>query len=381
MKVAVSFPGCHRRGGVERVVLEAVNFLAPRHEVHLFAHEWDRESIDPRVSVHRVAYPRRLPLARVRRYPAAAAAAMRRVGVAFDAHAAFGVMSPPGGTIWVGSVHAAWLRISRRQRDLRGRLRQRANPYHHHILRLERRVFAGRRYRRLIALTDEVKRDLVDHYGVPGGDVSVLPNGFAPGEFHLEGRREREAVRRRFDLPLDARVVVFVANETERKGFGPLVRAMAALDEPDLHLLAVGRLDAAAYRDELRRLGLSDRVRFTGPLGDVASAYAAADCFALPTQYEAWGLVIVEAMACGLPVLTSRLAGAAVAVAEGRTGELLDDPRDMGEIRDKLRRLLDGRHAGARAIHDAVAGYRWEAVLRRHEAMLAEDAAAPARAG
>jgi UDP-glucose:(heptosyl)LPS alpha-1,3-glucosyltransferase len=119
---------------------------------------------------------------------------------------------------------------------------------------------------------------------------------------------------------------------------------------------------------------MSARVHFTGPSGGVAPFYAAADVFALPTQYEAWGLVIVEALACGLPVVTSRLAGAAVAVREGETGRLLDDPRDSGEIAAALRSLLDGRHAPPEQICESVASYKWSRILVRYEESLASIA-------
>lgn len=170
------------------------------------------------------------------------------------------------------------------------------------------------------------------------------------------------------------RVVVFVANELERKGFGPLLRAMAALKNPNLRLLAVGRLNPATYAEEIAQLGMTGRIHFTGPTNQAAKFYAAADVFALPTQYEAWGLVIIEALASGLPVLTSRLAGAAVAVEEPATGRLLDDPRDPDEIAAKLAPLIAGEHASHALISQSVQAYRWAEILRRYEAILAECA-------
>jgi len=115
-------------------------------------------------------------------------------------------------------------------------------------------------------------------------------------------------------------------------------------------------------------------VQFTGPSSEVADYYAAADVFALPTQYEAWGLVIVEAMASGLRVLTSRLAGAAVAVDEGRTGQLLDDPADVPEIATKLQMLLNADGPSPEEISASVAKYEWAQVLRGYESILAECA-------
>jgi UDP-glucose:(heptosyl)LPS alpha-1,3-glucosyltransferase len=371
-KVALAFPGCFRRGGVERVVLETANYLAlVGHEPHLFVSEWDAEALDSDVHIHRVPIDGRLPLARERLFPLRCEEVMRKTGKAFDAYGGFGVMAPPGGTTWVQSVHAKWLAICQRERRGLARWKQNLNPYHRWILALERTIFGQRQYRHLVALTEAVKQDLINHYAVPSNDVSVLPNGFSETEFNLTRRdREREACRAELGYTDKDKVVIFVANETERKGFGPLLRGIARSADPSIHLLAVGRLDPRQYRAEIERLGLNGHVQFTGPTSDVGRYYTAADVFALPTQYEAWGLVIIEAMATGLPVLTSRLAGAAVAVQPGRTGELLADSRDQDEIASRLRRLLDGQRAPAPEISASIQHYRWNNVLDQYSTIL-----------
>ncbi len=377
MRVALSYPGCHRRGGIERVVLECANFLAGRgHETHLYAADWDRDALDTRVTVHAIPLPARGALPRLLSYAQRSERALAASRPPADIHAAFGVESPPGGVMWVPSVHKAWLEASRRQRDWKGRLRQKANLNHPFLLAMERKHFAGRRFRRLIALTPQVKSDLMRFYDVPSEDIAVLPNGYSPAEFSVcRTAAHRAPMRRMLGYGDSDKVVIFVANELERKGFGPLLRAVAQLADTRLRLLAVGRLDPNRYADEIRRLGLSERVQFTGPSNDVATYYAAADLFALPTQYEAWGLVIVEALACGLPVVTSRLAGASAAVQEGRTGILLDDPNDPAEIAAGLRPLLDAPPASAEETEESVRHYAWPNVLSRYEQHLRECAA------
>lgn len=368
MKIAVSFPGCHRRGGIERCVLEAVNFLAASgHEVHLLTADWDRDALHAAVHVHAISLPKRGSALRLLAF----ARRSKKVLAALPpetVHAAFGVESPPGGTLWVPSVHKAWLEASKTQRNWRGRLRQKLNPHHPALLHLERGYFGGRHYRKLLALTPQVKSDLMRLYGVPAEDIAVLPNGYSQAEFNTSRTRLERAQRRaELGYDADAKVVIFVANELERKGFGPLLRGISLLQDPSVFLLAVGRLNPQAYAGEIEQLGLTSRVRFTGPTSDVAAYYAAADVFALPTQYEAWGLVIVEALACGLPVLTSRLAGAAAVVQEGTTGYLLDNPNNPAEIAAKLRPLLDGLPASAEEIEASVSGYSWPNILRRYE--------------
>jgi UDP-glucose:(heptosyl)LPS alpha-1,3-glucosyltransferase len=372
MKVALSFPGCHRRGGVERVMLECANFLASRgHEVHAYASEWDPEAMHGGIVRHDVRAWCGLSAVRLVFFARQVQRRLKERNGEYDVVASFGIQSPKGSVAWATSVHKTWIETSRGHRLLLGRMKQRLNPFHPVALAMERRFFGSRRYGKVIALTEEVKRDLLRFYGVPAEDVVVIPNGYSPSEFNVERvTRERAAQRSRLGYVESDKVIIFVANELERKGFGPLLRAMAALRDPRVHLLAVGRLDAWAYRDEIERLGLLERIRFTGPTNDVAGYYAAADVFALPTEYEAWGLVIVEAMACGLPVLTSRLAGAAVSVQEGCNGLLLDDPRDVTEIAGKLQKILGWQHASPEAISQSVVRYAWSEVLKDYERVL-----------
>lgn len=371
MKVAVSFPGCHRRAGVERVMVECLNFLAARgHDTHALASEWDRAALRPEVVCHQVPARALLSAGRVARFRRESSRALDTLKP--DVTASFGVAAAPGSVVWMQSVHAAWLEVSRRTRTTRERLRQSLNPFHPMILRAEKQMLRAREYRRLIALTPEVRDDLVRFYGVPAGDVEVLPNGFSPAEFNPQDRRrDREAVRGQLGIPREATVVLFVANEAGRKGLPQLLRAVSRLRDKSLHVLAVGRFDPAPSVKVAALLGLGDRTHFHGASAQVARFYAAADVFALPTQYEAWGLVIVEAMACGLPVLTSKLAGAAVAVQEGWTGELLDDPRDETEIASKLDAVLDHRlRLGDAEISRSVARYAWPQILSRYEQIL-----------
>ena len=367
MRVALSYPGCHRCGGVERVIHECAGYLAGRgHEVTVFATEW--EAGDLPIHYERVIH--RMWPAFVRPRSFFRECTNRLSKASFDICASFGSECPTGGVFWAQSVHRAWLervKAFRASMSL-GRWKQRLNPLHPVLLRLEHEHFARRKYRKIIAMTPEVQNDLQQIYGVPAGDVVLVPNGVSLTEFNIARCADRrDEMRRKLGYAKTDKVVIFVANETERKGFKPMLRAIESFRDSSIRILAVGKLDSRAASD-------SQQVTFTGPTNDAAGYYAAADVFVLPTQYEAWGLVIVEALACGLPVITSRLAGAAVAVREGATGELLDDPRDDSEIASKLSRILNRAGPGAAAIAASVEEYSWSRVLPRYEQVLAECA-------
>ena len=161
-----------------------------------------------------------------------------------------------------------------------------------------------------------------------------------------------------------AQVVLFVG-EYRRKGLATVIRALGALQDPHVHLLAVGKGDTEHYQALAAQAGIADRVTFAGPTGDIEQVFGAADLFAFPTYYEPFGMVITEAMASGLPVITSRSAGASEMITEGVSGLLLDRPGDAGELSRKIRHLLSRadlrKDMGLRA-RSAVSGYGWSQV-------------------
>ena len=362
MNIALSFPGCHRKGGVERIIYECAKFLAGRgHEVTVFANEFERNGA--RVNYRHVELRRGMKMLEAASFYEACTRAMDETR--FDAHGTFGCVCPEGGVYWAQSVHAAWLEKAKTIRPpwSISRWKQLLNPAHSRILKYERQHFTKGGYRKIIALTDQVKADLRHYYDVPESDIVVIPNGYSPEEFNVvRALGQRDTVREELGFGSEDKVIIFVANELDRKGYPALLRTVEAMNDPGLRLLVAGRIAPKPH----------PLVKYVGSTNDVARYYAAADVFALPTLYEAWGLVIVEAMATGLPVLTSKLAGAAVAVQEGITGNLLDDPRDESEIAMKLRPLIDGQHASREEISDSVAAYAWSRVLLRYENVLLE---------
>ena len=388
MRLAQCFPGCHTRGGVERVMLQCARHLAAvGHDVHVFAREIDEAALRvdlggaaDRVVSH-VVRDRGGPA--FRRDPAFAddcAAALAGAGP-FDLVNTHGVVCPTGGVHRVHSVHAAWLEHSRRLHHPMSprRWKQRLNPLHRILLRLERRHFGERRYRKLIALTPAVRDDLHRLYGVPPQDVVIVPNGFDPAAFDPHKRlAARGAARAAAGYSPGQTVILFVANELDRKGFTPLLRAVRKLGRRDVRVRAVGRYDARAARRIAEAEGVADLVDLAGPSGDVPAAHATADLFALPTQYEAFCLAILEALGSGLPVVTTDVPGARDPLISGQNGLILRNPLDADGLADLLRPLLDppARDAfggGPAGIAASASAYRWDRVLDEYEAVLQRE--------
>lgn len=377
LRIALSSTDFNKVGGAERVAVEAANWLAlSGHEVTVYGVRIDRAALEPAVRVRQISVPAKLDVYTglgFRRRAAAAIAADRP-----DVHGAFCGMSPLGGVFWVPVVSRVGYELLLSRRSPIARLPVRLNPFHRGRLWLERGLLSPGGSARLVALTDDGRSDIARIYGVPPAEIDVLAPGFDPEIFDPDRReRRREQARTQLGYEQQDRVLLFVGNELERKGFDTLLSAVAALDDPRVKVLGAGHVapESDQYRSLIERLGLTERVQWLGSSSDVALLHAAADAFVLPTRYEPWGLVVVEALASGLPVVTSQLAGAALAVEDGETGRLLRDPEDSSELADALRWALSTAPATQAAIAASVREYTWARVIARYEQILRSVAA------
>ncbi len=365
MRIALSNTDVDLSGGVERVVAECANLLASRgHDTTVLAARVDPTVLHPAVKVRLVPVPLALDARTGLGFRSRATRALKELDP--DVHGAFSVLSPVGGVFWVPSVHRVGYELLRSRRAGAGRLLMRMHPYHVVRLRLERTMLSPGACSAVLTQAEGVKADLVSVYGIPEADVEVLPLGFDDGVFNPGRRAEaRVGARTRFGYDESDRVVLFVGNELERKGWDTLMSAVARLDDPHLRVLGAGRIAPERH---------PPFVRWAGADQNVAQLHAAADALALPTRYEPWGLAIVEALGSGLPVVTTGLAGAAVAVEDGETGRLLEDPEDANALAAAIEWALSDAHAGPKAVSDSVRAYAWRTVVDRYAAILEREA-------
>lgn len=245
---------------------------------------------------------------------------------------------------------------------------------------------------RIVAATEHERQLLKQLYRVAPGKVAVIPLGVDLDRFHPG---DRAAAREALGLPADDRVVLAVGRIEPLKGFDILVRAMAEMTERDRVCLVLVGGDERASAEQAhlvevaRSLGIEDRVHLVGavPHERLSLYYRAADAVAVPSFYESFGLVAVEAMASGIPVVASRVGGLTSTIADGRTGYLIPW-RCPGPFAEKLDLLLGNpamRDALGANATKAMRAYSWQAVasaLRQQYSALVEGrAAAPAAAG
>jgi UDP-glucose:(heptosyl)LPS alpha-1,3-glucosyltransferase len=206
---------------------------------------------------------------------------------------------------------------------------------HYLILRLQRRQYRDPGVRAIAAIAGMIKDDMIRFHAVDEKRIRVVFNGVDLERFHPRLRIDvRERERSRLGVADDEVVILLVANNFRLKGVLPAVRMLPRLGElvdRPFRLFVVGRGDTEKYLAEAKRLGVGDRVRFLDYVPDMPPLYAAADIYYHPTFYDSCSLVVLEAFATGLPVVTTAKNGASGAITERATGRVLADPRDTDE--------------------------------------------------
>ena len=237
-------------------------------------------------------------------------------------------------------VHAVWLEERLKAAGIGKRLSVALSPHHRYILATERRMFASPWLSAVICNSKMVRDEIRDRFKVPDSKLHVVYNAVDCDDFSPALRRERAALRVRHRIPEDAPVFLLVGSGYERKGVATAIAALAEVPPP-AHLVVVGRdRDPQRYARLARRHGVEDRVILAGPQLDPRPYYGAADAFVLPSLYDPFPNAALEAMACGLPVVTSAKSGAAEVVREHDAG-LVCPSRDVAGLAAHMRVLLD----------------------------------------
>jgi UDP-glucose:(heptosyl)LPS alpha-1,3-glucosyltransferase len=267
-------------------------------------------------------------------------------------------------------VHAQWLHERARVQGALARWATRVNPHHRFLLASERELFASPRLKAVICNSEMVRREIAQRFGTAEAKLVLIRNAVDGERFHPGLKEElRDSVRQQLAIPRLARVMLHVGSGFERKGVKALLEAVAAAPH-EAWAIVVGRdKRLARYTELARSLGIGERVRFVGAVSDVRPYYAAADAFLLATLYDPQPNAALEAMACGLPVLTTPRCGAAELLEEGVSG-YVRDALDVAGMAQAIG-LLDMSHArtmGA-AAREAVAPYTPQAMAREYLAL------------
>ena len=319
------------KGGAERdTVLLARELRKMGHEVHLFANSWEE---DPGIRFHHVPMLRTSP--------------GKNLSFAFSSHKRLSKMKfdviQSMDRIWYQDIFRVSDGINPVQliqrypnpiiRKIKG-----LGPRRLVLNYLEKRIFQRGGCRVILTISELIKNHIIEHYHVAPEKIVVIYNSVDTLRFNSGVREKyRKAVREKHGIGEGETVLLFISNNFKLKGLRVILEAMA-MSEKSYRLIVIGNDHAGPYVKWAARNGMDKHLIFMGPVQEVEQYYGAADIFVLPTAYDAFANVCLEAMACGLPVITTTTAGAAELIRNHENGYVLKN-RNPDELAGRLASL------------------------------------------
>ena len=360
------------KGGCETYIADLSNRLvADGHQVHLYACRWDAASLPASMTFHplpTIVGPRFLRPWRFGNACLQSLADQRHdVTVGFDKTWGLDVLYPQGGLHRASADHNLGKFASPIVRGI-ARACKVLDPAHWSYSLLERRQYLGAK-KPLIVVNSFMVRDHFQHYySVSSKDLHVVRSSIDPGRFPEHDRlKRRQEMRETWGLGPSETVALFAAMNYPLKGLDPLLRGVARMKAtPEFaerakafRLVVVGNPKFAAYERMAARLVIAAQVRFVGHCREMKNAYFASDFLVHPTFYDPCSLVVLEALACGLPVITTRVNGASELLSPPQEGYVLDDPHDREQMAWSLGMLLDPVRRHACTVAARKTGTQW----------------------
>ncbi|WP_158529647.1 glycosyltransferase family 4 protein [Parvibium lacunae] len=306
-------------GGAERIIQRTILALhGIGHRVALYTREWapapDAPAVDkqePTPDRIVLCQPRYLTkVGREKKFAEAVHAAVNRQPPALvQTHERI-----PGFDLYRAGdgVHATWLELCAEAAGKRRLWSQQLNPFHHYLVKTERALFTHPTLRAVICNSQLVQRDIQQRFGLPLAQLPLIRNGIDSNVFYPISPAQKAALRQQYltalNIPPEAHVFLFVGSGYARKGVGRLMTVWPALP-PHAHLIVIGQ--DRQFKQYQQRAREQAQIHLLGPQANVRAWYQLADCFVLPTLYDPFPNAALEAMACGLPVITTQTCGAA----------------------------------------------------------------------
>ncbi len=353
------------RGGAETYIGDLTRRLArDGHAVHLYAARWDAAALPAATHYHRIDVPSGPRFLRPWRFGTACETALRNqthdVSIGFDKTWGQDVLYPQGGLHAASAAHNRLKFANGFERGVAD-LGKWFDPAAWSFARLERKQYLGPTRPLVIVNSFMVRKHFEQYYGVPPESVRVVRSAIDPMRFAAEDRlKRRHEERGRWMVFPEETVGLFVAMNYRLKGLSPLLTALARVprDRP-FKLVIVGHPKYGRYLKQAERLGVADRVRFLGHRADPKDCYFAADFLVHPTFYDPCSLVALEALACGLPVVTTRYNGASELLTPPSDGIVIDDPHDAAGLAAAMYRFTDRSYRAEASSSARQTGTKW----------------------
>ncbi len=321
-------------GGAERFVSRALTALKDQNlELNVITREWQGET-NPDWHIYRCNPIKWGRISRERNFAKAAVACWQ--SQKFDLVQSHERI--PGCDIYRAGdgVHRRWL-LQRARILPRWKQKQlMTHRYHRYVIHAEQQMYTHPNLQAVICNAQMIKKEIIEDYSVDPAKIHVIYNAIDNQKFSPANESQRQQARQQFAIEPDAHCLIFVGSGFERKGLAAAIRALA---QTESHLLVVGRdKTVSKYQQLAVKLGCQMRVHFAGMQADTISCYHACDGLLLPTLYDPFPNVILEAMACGLPVITTYGCGGAEFICDGVNGFVVD-ALDIPAISQRIQQL------------------------------------------
>lgn len=353
------------RGGAETYIGDLARRLArDGHAVHLYACRWDATALPPATHFHRLDVPSGARFLRPWRFGAACEESLRKhahdVSIGFDKSWGQDVLYPQGGLHAASADHNLLKQPGAFSRSLAA-LGKWLDPAAWSFARLERKQYLRPNRPLIVVNSRMVQRHFEEYYGILPESVRIVRSAIDPQRFAAEDRlKRRHTERRQWGVSPEETLGLFVAMNYRLKGLSQLLDAFALVPrEKPSRLVVVGNPRFARYQQQARRLGIEDRVLFLGHRDDPKDCYFAADYLVHPTFYDPCSLVALEALACGLPVITTRYNGASELLAPPADGLVIDDPHNARLLAAAMTCMHDRGYLREASAAARTTGMRW----------------------
>lgn len=327
------------RGGGERYAVNLSEGLANLgHEVHVFANTWSKPP-DHGISIHKV--PTLTIFSSLKNLSFAYNCRKLLARENFDiVHSLSQTFSQDVYRMGDG-IHRHWLKIQ--TPNFFYRYLKTLTPRQQVILFLEKKTFHPLNYRMIICNSQLCKRHAVTYFKVPKEKIRVIYNGVDHTQFHpgLKNNYNKN-VRKKLHISEEAVVILFIARNLKRKGLHYLIQSLPLIqgEKKPITVLVVSRGNPFPFRRIAQQIGLGEQLLFVEETDNIFHYYGVGDILALPTLYDPFSNVCLEALACGIPVITTRENGASEIIRPGETGVVISDPHNRVELAESISRFI-----------------------------------------
>lgn len=252
------------------------------------------------------------------------------------------VFNPHGG-VEVAYLKGEFYSIRNRGYYALRYLRRHLGFKHHLLLSIQKRQYESKDVKKIIAISPMIKEHILQYFSVPEDKIRVVMNSVDLERFTPANKKYRASVREALGLDEKTVALLFAGNNFRLKGLEPLILSVPFLRKKGkrpVKLLVAGRGKKGRYERMARREGVAEDVIFLGPVGAMEKLYAASDIYVHPTFYDSCSLTVLEALASGLPVVTSQFNGAKAAI-QSQEGLIVRDPWDIMELSEAILHFFD----------------------------------------